>query len=294
MNTPKIFVGSAGWSYKDWMPNFYPRAQSKNFSWLHFYSNYFKVVEVNSSYYTYISPNMVNNWLQQIEQEQEFLFTVKLHKDFTHKRYYGKNEISAVKTNLDILKEAERFGGLLIQFPYSFQYTSSNVEYLQKIIHEFEGYNQFVEVRHKSWQHKNAKTVTMCTIDQPQIGESYSFNPIIGNQTAYVRFHGRNVEAWKDSLNNFSKDLNYETRSARYEYLYSPGELIEIDQKIKEIFDKVKKIFVIMNNHPHGDAIANAFELLYLLKERTKIKIPPTILTAYPRLKTMAEVEKLI
>ena len=34
MQTPKLYVGTAGWSYKDWVPNFYPRAQSKELSWL--------------------------------------------------------------------------------------------------------------------------------------------------------------------------------------------------------------------------------------------------------------------
>ena len=40
-----------------------------------------------------------------------------------------------------------------------------------------------------------------------------------------------------------------------------------------------------MNNHPKGNAVANAFELLHMLKERTKIQMPETIVNAYPRLK---------
>jgi uncharacterized protein YecE (DUF72 family) len=110
----------------------------------------------------------------------------------------------------------------------------------------------------------------------------------VGNKTAYIRFHGRNEEAWKKSLGNFGKKQTYEQQSARYEYLYTPGELTVISQKIKEIYDKVKKIFVVMNNHPNGDAVANAFELLYLLKEQTKIKMPETIVKAYPRLEEIS------
>jgi uncharacterized protein YecE (DUF72 family) len=110
----------------------------------------------------------------------------------------------------------------------------------------------------------------------------------VGNDAAYIRFHGRNEEAWRRSLGNFGKKQTYEEQNARYEYLYSPGELAEIDQKLKEIYDKVKKVFVVMNNHPHGDAVANAFELLHLLKDRMKIKMPPTIIKAYPRLKGFA------
>ena len=47
---------------------------------------------------------------------------------------------------------------------------------------------------------------------------------------------------------------------------------------------KVKEVHVIMNNHPQGDAVANAFELIHLLEERNKVGMPLTIVKAYPRL----------
>lgn len=289
MKTPQLYVGTAGWSYKDWVPSFYPFGQSKELSWLTFYSRYFNMVEVNSTYYTYLAPQIVKGWLRQTEDVDDFLFTLKLHKDFTHRRQYGDEQIEAVQQNLTILKEAERLGGLLIQFPYSFDFNDAHVDYLRELIQNFDGYDKFVEVRHKSWNNKNAKTITFCSIDQPLIGEAIEFKPIVGNNAAYIRFHGRNEEAWKRSLSNFGNKQSYEEQSARYEYLYSPGELTEIDQKIREIYDRVKKVFLVMNNHPHGDAVANAFELLHLLKDRVKIKMPPTIIKAYPRLKEFAE-----
>jgi uncharacterized protein YecE (DUF72 family) len=130
-----------------------------------------------------------------------------------------------------------------------------------------------------------ATNITFCTIDQPQIGRAISFEPIITNDKAYIRFHGRNEEAWKNSINNYGKKQTYEERSERYKYLYSPGELIEIEQKIKLVQEKVKEIHVIMNNHPQGDAVANAFELVHLLEGKDKIEMPETIIKAFPRLK---------
>lgn len=285
MKSPKLYIGTAGWSYQDWVPNFYPKGQSKNFSWLEFYSQYFNTVEVNSTYYTYLSPKVVHGWLKQVEDADDFLFTVKLHNDFTHKHSFCKEQVAAVKHNLDILKESERFGGLLLQFPYSFECNSGNIEYLRRLISIFDTYKIFVEVRHKSWKGKKAKTVTFCTIDQPQIGESIDFETVAGNKSAYIRFHGRNEEAWLESLNNFGKNSSYEQRSTRYDYLYTPGEIVEISQQIKEIFDSVNKIFVIMNNHPRGSAVANAFEILHYLQDGIKIQMPDSILNAYPRLK---------
>lgn len=290
----KYYIGTAGWSYKDWVPNFYPKNQSGGFDWLQFYSHYFNCVEVNSTYYTYISPKIVEGWIKKVENADEFIFHIKLHQDFTHKRKFDEQNIKSVRFNLDLLKKSERLGGLLIQFPYSFSFDGGSVQHIQKIKDIFSDISCFVEVRHSSWRNKRAiefftqNDLTLCTIDQPQIGQSIPFEPIVTNDKAYIRFHGRNVEAWKKSLTNFGKEQTYEEQSLRYSYLYSPGELVEIAQKIKAIEGKVKEINVIMNNHPKGDAVANAFELIHLLKEKTKVEMPLTIIKAYPRLEEIS------
>jgi len=287
---PKYHIGTAGWSYKDWVPSFYPKNQSAGFDWLQFYSHYFNCVEVNSTYYTYISPKVVEGWIKKVIDSEDFLFTIKLHQDFTHKKDFDQPKIKAVSSNLDMLTKAERLGGLLIQFPYSFSFDNSTADYVSKLRDIFQTFNCFVEVRHKSWLKKEALelfkkfNLTYCTIDQPQIGEAIPFEPIITNDKAYLRFHGRNVKAWLKSINSFGKQQSYDEQSERYKYLYSPGELIEIDQKIKSIQEKVKEIYVIMNNHPQGDAIANAFELIHLLEEKDKVQMPNTIVKVYPRL----------
>jgi len=287
----KYYIGTAGWSYKDWVPSFYPKNQTAGFDWLQFYSHYFNCVEVNSTYYAYISPKVVEGWIRKVSDSDNFIFDIKLHQDFTHKRNFDEQNIKAVRYNLDLLAKAERLGGLLIQFPYSFSFDSSAIQYIQKLRDTFPNYNCFVEVRHSSWQNNKAMdffkatNITFCTIDQPQIGRAISFEPIITNDKAYIRFHGRNEKAWKNSINNYGKKQTYEERSERYKYLYSPGELIEIEQKIKLVQEKVKEVHVIMNNHPQGDAVANAFELIHLLEGKDKIEMPETIIKAYPRLK---------
>jgi len=287
---PKYHIGTAGWLYKDWVPSFYPKNQSAGSDWLQFYSHYFNCVEVNSTYYTYISPKIVEGWIKKVTDSEDFLFTMKLHQDFTHKKDFDQQKIKAVSYNLDILTKAERLGGLLIQFPYSFSFDNTTADYVRELRDIFQSYNCFVEVRHKSWLKKEALemfkklNLTYCTIDQPQIGQAIPFEPIITNDKAYLRFHGRNVKAWLKSINNFGKQQSYEEQSERYKYLYSPGELVEIDQKIKSIQEKAKEIYVIMNNHPQGDAIANAFELIHLLEEKDKVQMPNTIVKVYPRL----------
>lgn len=290
----KLYAGTAGWSYKDWIGSFYPQAQTKDFDWLKYYSQFFNTVEVNSSYYTYISPWIVDGWIEKVEEKDDFLFTVKLHQDFTHKHDFNEEKIKAVKFNLDKLAKAERFGGLLIQFPYSFALTKENANHVKNLLDIFSEYDKFIELRHNSWlierffNFVSSNKSSLCTIDQPVIGKSVEFNPVTAGDNLYIRFHGRNTKAWKASLGNFGKPQTYEEQSERYDYLYSPGELVEIEQKIKEVLDTVKKVFIIMNNHPHGNAVANALELLHMLNERLEIKVPETTLKAYPRLANLS------
>ena len=240
----KYHIGTAGWSYKDWVPAFYPKAQSGGFDWLRFYAHYFNCVEVNASYYTYISPKTVNGWIEKVSDSDNFEFTIKLHKDFTHNRKFNDQQIMAVRSNLEMLNRAERLGGLLIQFPYSFSFNEISADYISRLKEIFGDYKCFVEVRHSSWDNENIYKlfnqldVTLCTIDQPQIGRAIQFGPVITNDTAYIRFHGRNSDAWMRSIKNFGKEQTYEEQSSRYEYLYTPGELVEIEQKIKDYAGK--------------------------------------------------------
>jgi uncharacterized protein YecE (DUF72 family) len=285
-----FYIGTAGWSYKDWVPSFYPKQQSESFDWLQFYSHYFNCVEVNSTYYTYLSPKVFESWIKKVEDSENFIFNIKLHQDFTHKRIFGEENIKGVRYNLDLLRKAERLGGLLLQFPYSFSFDAISIEHIRKLRDIFPDINCFVEVRHSSWRNNKSYeffrkyNLTFCTIDQPQVGQALPFEPIITNDKAYIRFHGRNVEAWKKSISNFGQPQTYEEQSSRYKYLYTPGELIEIMQVIKPLEKKVKEIHIILNNHPQGDAVANAFELIHLLEEKDKVNMPNTIVRAYPRL----------
>lgn len=289
MPRPKIYIGTAGWSYRNWLHSFYPKPQSEKFNWLEYYAQFFNTVEINKSFYSYIAPETIKAWIDRVEKKDDFQLTLKLNQDFTHKISFKTEQINAVKENLKLLQDSNRLGGLLIQFPYSFVLDKKNANHVKKLVEIFDECEKFIEVRHKSWMIERftdflAKNKsTLCTIDQPEIGEAVEFKPNKFGDL-YLRFHGRNEKAWKESFDNYGKEQTYDEKSERYDYLYTPGELLEIERAIKEVMDTVKKVYIILNNHPNGQAVANAFELLHLLNERMKVAIPPTTLQAYPRL----------
>ena len=286
---PKYYIGTAGWSYQDWIGPFYPKAQTNNFDWLQYYSHYFNCVEVNSTYYSYISPKIAEGWVGKTQGTNDFLFTIKLHQDFTHIRKYDKNKIKSVESVLQILQREKRLGCILIQFPYSFSYNSTSALYISQLAEIFSSYHIVIELRHSSWNKeeiiKNFKklNLTYCVIDQPQIVRSIPFEPIKTSFSAYIRLHGRNKEAWFTTINNYSKEQPESLKNERYNYLYSHSELIEIAQAVKQQIQNINEIYIITNNHPGGNAVANAFQLINIL-EGKKVEMPASIISRYPLL----------
>ena len=291
---PEYFIGTAGWSYKDWLKVFYPKAQSGGFDWLCFYSHYFNFVEVNSSYYTYLSPKIISGWIEKVSDSEDFIFSVKLHQDFTHRKNFDQQKIKSVCYNLDVLGRSERLAGLLVQFPYSFTFNDASVKYISRLYEIFQNYKLFIELRHSSWNNEHAFSLfskyklIFCTIDQPKIGRAISFNPVVTGNEVYIRLHGRNAEGWKASIENFGKPQSYAEQSGRYEYLYKPGEITEFSQQIKQIGGSVKRVYIIFNNHPAGKAIANAFDLSFLLNNENKLDIPQSMQMVFKNLQSIS------
>ena len=63
----------------------YPRKESTSLNWLTYYFTTFNCVEVNSTFYAYMSDKVVNSWIRKTANLEDFTFTVKLHQDFTIK-----------------------------------------------------------------------------------------------------------------------------------------------------------------------------------------------------------------
>lgn len=293
MEKTKYYIGTAGWSYKDWEGVFYPDTQERDFDMLSYYARYFNSVEVNATYYTYVSPATAGGWLRKTEDYENFLFDIKLHQDFTHKRNFTSENRAAVERVLNMLRHEGKLGGLLVQFPYSFAFTGENAEYLSGLMSVFGDYKLFIEVRHNSWKAEEIKAmdpganVVICSVDQPEIGKSLKFVPVVMNGLMYIRLHGRNTVAWKNSIANLGKKQSYEEQNERYRYLYSTGELVEIIREVFEIKEFIREAHIIFNNHPGGNAAANAMELLRLLEGRLQSPVPQEMLRAFPHLRAV-------
>ena len=127
VRSPK--VGSAGWSYPHWQGVVYPKTRPTGFHPLEHLAKHIGVVEINSSFYQPLKPEVVKLWMKKVEAYPDFLFTAKLHQDFTHKRLLDKAQVVQFKEGLWPLLRGKKLGALLMQFPWSFRFTAENREF---------------------------------------------------------------------------------------------------------------------------------------------------------------------
>jgi uncharacterized protein YecE (DUF72 family) len=298
METPRqIRIGTAGWAYRDWEGVFYPPGmQRRKQHALEFLAQCFDVVEINTSFYGHIKPELAKLWVRKVAVNPKFVFTAKLHRSFTHSPIAVMEPTSAatIKPNdederlaregLDALAATGKLGALLIQFPVSYKNTSLNREYLESLLRQFIEFPRVVEVRHESWNNPETisyfteRNVAFCNIDQPLIGRSLKATEHVTSPVGYVRLHGRNYDQWFEA----------EKGSDRYNYLYSEAELAGWKEKIVRIAHKAEVTYVIANNHFEAKAGVNALQLKHMLSGQ-RVKAPETLLRHYPELKSIAD-----
>ena len=297
----KVLVGTAGWNYEDWVGPFYPEHPERGFSRLEFYSRFFDCVEVNSTFYRHFGAKTVEKWLREVEGNAGFEFIIKLYKNFTHGKRSDeerfRDDKAAVEEFLAPLVERGKLGGLLVQFSEYFTSGPASKSYLTLLLDEFRSYRLFVELRHLSWYNETSMSflkeldVNLVVVDQPLLKGMIGFEPQYLGAQGYVRLHGRNVEKWSESRSALARgiDVGDEHRNDRYNYLYSSGELDEIERKIRMVKERCDKLYVVANNHPMGKAVANALELLKRLRDRDRVSIPSTLIRYFPELGSIAD-----
>lgn len=275
-----IRIGPAGWDYQDWQGVVYP-AKVQGTDRLTFLTRFFPTIEINVTFYRPITATLAKRWVEAVAARPDFRFTAKLFRGFTHERTPTPwQEEAPVKSGLAALLEAGRLGALLAQFPYSFHNTEENRRYLLTVRERFSEYPLAIEVRHRSWQQPAVKqfladdNLAFCNIDQPQISYALGETDWVTGPLAYLRLHGRNRRNWFAPADE---------AGARYDYLYSAQEMDELAARAKKLTAQTAETYLIFNNHPRGQGVANALEMLERLTDQ-RPELPECLKRAFPRL----------
>lgn len=263
----KIFVGTSGWSYPrgegTWNGCFYPPGKINE---LEYYGQFFKTVEVNSSFYRPPDAGFVRQWVRRVPEE--FLFTVKLWQKFTHPAMFeaatgetaaiSRDDVDLFRKGIEPLVQSGKLGAILAQFPPSFRNDDTSRKILNAVINTFGEYRLAVELRHRSWSDES-KTAEMLkgsgvawvNIDEPKFPSSVSSELQLTGDIAYFRFHGRNAETWWGGNNE-----------TRYMYLYSAAEIGELAARVSTAAQNSSRVFVFFNNHWKAWAPRNAVDMM--------------------------------
>ena len=109
-----LYVGTSGYSYKEWKGTFYPDDLPDK-QMLHFYGERFRSVEINNTFYRMPKASVLETWATQVPAD--FKFVLKASQQITHKQRL-KDAGDSVSYLLEVAGALkEHLGPLLFQLP---------------------------------------------------------------------------------------------------------------------------------------------------------------------------------
>jgi len=246
MTENQVFLGTSGWSYKEWVGPFYTKEDK---SLLRAYTKVFKTVEIDSTFYRYPSKGMVMGWTKY--SPEGFVFTAKLPQLITHEKKLDlsqgvEEDLQRFVEVMEPLWLSGKLGCMLVQLPPRLNYQLKEMEAFFKILPTQVRFA--VEFRDHSWMRQETWTllekykVAYTVVDEPLLPPEVH----VTSNIAYFRWHGRGTRPW-------------------YNYRYPAEELEPWIPKFKETTRKVDKVYGYFNNHYHGYAVENCLQVLEML-----------------------------
>ncbi|HEY1678413.1 MAG TPA: DUF72 domain-containing protein [Candidatus Sulfotelmatobacter sp.] len=144
----QLFVGTSGWAYPSWKPDFYPQklAQKK---FLGHYATQLNTVEVNFTFRQLVKETTIQKWMQ--ETPPHFLFGIKAHQVITHiKRLKTTEEfLPRFLATIEPLAAAGKLGPVLFQLPPNLKMDAALLQDFLAILPRT--VPSAFEFRHESW-----------------------------------------------------------------------------------------------------------------------------------------------
>jgi len=112
-----LHVGTSGWAYKEWKPDFYPEGLPQT-RWLDHYTHKLGACEINNTFYRVPTEDAVRQWAST--GPDSFRFTAKAYRGITYVKSLAPDErrrelLRVVAASLEPL--GPRLGAILLQFP---------------------------------------------------------------------------------------------------------------------------------------------------------------------------------
>jgi uncharacterized protein YecE (DUF72 family) len=165
----RFFVGTSGYSYREWKGSFYPQTLLKP-DMLRYYSERFAAVEINGSFYRMPKASVLKSWAEEVPRGFQFAF--KAPRSITHfKRLQDAQNVAEQFCDVTAFLQAHQ-GPLLFGLPPNFQ---KDVPRLKAFLRELGRRARVAfEFHHASWFDKEvfdclrANRCALCTSDEAE------------------------------------------------------------------------------------------------------------------------------
>jgi len=240
MKKGKIFIGTSGWVYDDWWGRFYPQNINPE-ERLEYYSKYFNIVEINSSFYHLPKLKTFENW--RLKTPDQFVFSAKLSKYITQIK-----KLNDSKEPLELfLSQSKGLGkklqAILVQLPPNFKKDLKRLEEFLKLLPKKPRFA--FEFRHITWLDREVYDL----LRKYKVGfviqdsSRWPGAKVVTADFVYLRFHGRVL----------------------YASNYPKPELKKWSEKIKNWLFEGLDVYGFFNNDTNAYAVKNALSLKNLV-----------------------------
>lgn len=291
----EIHVGTCSWTDPTMVRAWYPVGVSSAAERLRYYASNFDTVEVDSTFYGLPTASTSHLWAERTPENFTFHIkafgmltrhgvkperlpaALRSRYNFELDRYgrilHPSTELRAevfglFSEALQPLRDKGKLGVVLLQYPPYFVAKQRNRDYIAESAAMLSPDKLAVEFRHASWvepQELNSTLdlltslgLTYVCVDEPRLPGPTVLPPLtaVTADTAYVRFHGRNIDTW---------NARVASAAERFRYFYSVEELAEWVAPIRSLQEEAGITYAMFNNCYADYAPRNAQQLMSLL-----------------------------
>jgi uncharacterized protein YecE (DUF72 family) len=171
-----IYVGTSGYSYKEWKGSFYPQTLPAK-DMLSYYASRLHAVELNNTFYRMPQPSMIESRKAQVPEN--FRFSIKAPQSITHFRRLN-NASSQTQLMLKTVAALEgRLGAIIFRLPENMKKDLQRLElFLKELPADIPAVFDF---RHPTWfddevvELLRSQKRVFCISDIEDLPESYTY-----------------------------------------------------------------------------------------------------------------------
>lgn len=239
----KLYIGTSGYSYKEWLGKFYPKHLPEK-DWLSYFSQHFNTVEINATSYHQFPKELYKQWA---DQTAFFAFSIKVSRYITHIKRLQDIEEEVKKQLEEASGLGDKLAVLLWQFSESFQASEENKERVKTLVHLLPQHiKHALEFRNETWFTPTLHTLLQDIPNITVVMNDTTIFPVtqaVFGTFIYIRLHGP---------------------TTLYNSSYTDEQLSMWAGKIKKFLETMD-VYCYFNNDMNGYAITNAKKLQDLI-----------------------------